>query len=408
LYVHIPFCERKCLYCDFYSVEGPDLIEDFLAVLAREIALRAPEQGGTAFQTIFFGGGTPSLLTPRQLEWILSRLRAAFQIATDAEITLEANPGTVHKESLRAFRSLGVNRLSIGIQSFRGGDLDVLGRVHNAADAFRCIDLSRTAGFDNLGVDLIYSIPGQTLEHWEENLRIAADLAPQHLAAYSLIVEEHTPLAHMVRTGTVRTHSTDDEARMYERTMEACAAHGYEHYEVSNYALPGFRCRHNAAYWSHQDYLGLGPSAHSFRTEAGGKVGERCWNVADLSRYRERLQGNSLPVAGRERIGTRGLVGERIFLGFRSSGLDLAGLAADLGYDLATRQRETLGWMSDAGLVGMRGNILRLTAKGYLLCDEICRRVLQDVQTCPGWSAVDDGDRRVKPLSKNNLTGEIP
>jgi len=408
LYIHIPFCERKCLYCDFYSVERPDLIEDFLAALAREIALRAPEQDGTAFRTVFFGGGTPSLLTPRQLEWILSRLRAAFQIVTNAEITLEANPGTVHEESLRAFRSLGVNRLSIGIQSFRAEDLDVLGRVHNAADGFRCIDLSRTAGFDNLGIDLIYSIPGQTLEHWEENLRTAADLAPQHLAAYSLIVEEHTPLAHMVHAGTVHTHSTDDDARMYERTMEAFAAHGYEHYEVSNYALPGFRCRHNAAYWGHRDYLGLGPSAHSFRTEAGGRVGERCWNVADLSRYRERLQGNSLPVAGRERIGIREMVSERIFLGLRSGGLDLAGLAADLGYDLATRQREMVRGMTEADLACAEGGILRLTSKGYLVCDEICGRVLEDVRACTDWLSVEDDDGRVKPLSKNNLTGEIP
>ncbi len=157
--------------------------------------------------------------------------------------------------------------MSIGIQSFRGDDLGFLGRIHNEAEALRCIDLSRTAGFDNLGIDLIYSIPGQTLDHWEENLHMAVDLAPQHIAAYSLIVEEHTPLARMVQTGEVHANPTDHEARMYERTMELFAAHGYDHYEVSNYALPGFRCRHNGAYWSHQDYLGLGPSAHSFRTE---------------------------------------------------------------------------------------------------------------------------------------------
>ncbi len=308
---------------------------------------------------------------------------------------MEANPGTVNEESLRAFRSLGVSRLSIGIQSFRGEDLGFLGRIHNQADAVRCIDLCRTAGFTNLGIDLIYSIPGQTLEHWEENLRIAVDLAPQHIAAYSLIVEEHTPLARMVRTGAVHTNPTDHEARLYERTMEVFAAHGYEQYEVSNYALPGFRCRHNGAYWSHQDYLGLGPSAHSFRTDAGGMVGERWRNVADLSLYEARLQGNTLPVAGREPIGIREMVSERIFLGLRSSGLDLASLAADLGYDLATRQREMLRWMTDADLACAESGILRLTAKGYLLCDEVCRRVLQQVRAGSDWPAAEDGDRRV-------------
>ena len=395
LYIHIPFCERKCLYCDFYSVDRPALVEDFLAALAQEIALRGHEYGSRTFQTVFFGGGTPSLLTARQLEGILSRLRNTFRIATNAEITLEANPRTVNEESLRAFRSLDVNRLSIGIQSFRGKDLGFLGRIHNQAEALRCIDLSRTAGFDNLGIDLIYSIPGQTLEHWEENLRIAVDLAPQHIAAYSLIVEEHTPLARMVQTGEVHTNPTDHEARMYERTMELFAAHGYEHYEVSNYALPGFRCRHNGAYWSHQDYLGLGPSAHSFRTDAGGTVGERWWNVADLSLYEARLQGNTLPVAGRDRIGIREMVSERIFLGLRSSGLDLAGLAADLGYDLATRQRQMVKWMAEADLACAQGGILRLTAKGCLLCDEICRRVLQQVRAGTDWPAAEDGDRRV-------------
>jgi oxygen-independent coproporphyrinogen-3 oxidase len=177
---------------------------------------------------------------------------------------------------------------------------------------------------------------------------------------------------------------------------------------VSNYALPGFRCRHNGAYWNHQDYLGLGPSAHSFRTGEGGTVGERWWNVADLSLYEARLQGNTLPVGGRERIGIREMVSERIFLGLRSSGLDLVGLAADLGYDLATRQREMLRGMTDADLACAEDGILRLTAKGYLVCDEICGRVLEDVRACTAWRSVEDRDGRVKPLSKNNLTGEIP
>jgi oxygen-independent coproporphyrinogen-3 oxidase len=179
LYIHIPFCERKCLYCDFYSVANAESVEDFLAALRSEIVLRADRFGSASYETIFFGGGTPSLLTPRQIGSVLACLHANFRITSSAEITLEANPGTVTQASLAAFRSLGVNRLSVGIQSFHDHELAFLGRIHDRAEAFRCVDWSRTAGFENIGLDLIYSIPGQTLNQWEENLRTAMDVAPR-------------------------------------------------------------------------------------------------------------------------------------------------------------------------------------------------------------------------------------
>jgi oxygen-independent coproporphyrinogen-3 oxidase len=374
LYVHIPFCERKCLYCDFYSVTDTERVEDFLAALTREIDLRR-DQGAAAFETVFFGGGTPSLLTPAQVERILSRLHAALRITPDAEVTLEANPGTVTGEELRAFRTFGINRLSIGIQSFHDHELRALGRIHDRAETLQCIELSRAAGFDNISVDLIYSIPGQTLAEWEDNLRTAVDLAPQHIAAYSLIIEEGTPLARMVRTGQVRPNPTDLEAEMYEGTMELLDAHGYEHYEVSNYALPGFRCRHNCNYWSHENYLAFGPSAHSFRKEGDGTSGRRWWNVTDLSNYMNRLKGGALPVESEEQVGATEMVSERIFLGLRTSGLDLARLRLDFGYDLEARQGDKLHWLLDEKMAVLEGGILRVTLKGYLLCDEICRRL---------------------------------
>lgn len=376
IYVHIPFCERKCLYCDFYSVESGGRVEDFLTALAREIALRADGGDRGPIQTVFFGGGTPSLLTPGQVGRILSSLRAAFRIAPDAEVTLEANPGTLTGETVRAYRSLGVNRLSIGIQSFHDSELRRLGRIHDRAAAFRSIELARATGFDNLSLDLIYSIPGQQLAEWEENLRIAVDLEPEHIAAYSLMVEDGTPLARLAEAGEIRLNSTDLEAAMYERAMEVLAAHGYEHYEVSNYALPGFRCRHNANYWAHEDYLGLGPSAHSFRKERGGTTGRRWWNVSDLSAYLGRLQADCLPIASGEVVGPREMLRERILLGLRSGGLDLPGLRADFGYDLEARQGDTLGWLLDEKLAIREKGLLRLTSKGYLLSDAICRRLL--------------------------------
>jgi oxygen-independent coproporphyrinogen-3 oxidase len=351
-------------------------VEDFLGALAQEIALQKYRSGEVVFGTVFFGGGTPSLQTPAQVERILSELHTAFRIAPDAEITLEANPGTVTGEKLRAFSSLGINRLSIGIQSFHDHDLKALGRIHDRAEAFRCVDLARAAGFDNISLDLIYSIPEQTLAEWEDNLRIAVDLAPQHIAAYSLIVEDGTPLAQMVGAGEVRMNSTDLEAEMYERAMERLGAHGYEHYEVSNYALPGFRCRHNGNYWSHIDYLGFGPSAHSFWKGSDGTSGRRWWNVADLSTYLDRLKGGILPVDSEEQVGLKEMLNERIFLGLRSSGVDLSELRRDLGYDLKTKQAGTVQRLLEGQMALLDGDALRLTPKGFLLCDEICGRLL--------------------------------
>jgi len=377
LYFHIPFCERKCLYCDFYSVTDAERVEDFLAALAQEIALRGDLGGRVTFETIFFGGGTPSLLMPGQVERILSHLHAAFRITPEAEVTLEANPGTVTGEKLRALRSLDINRLSIGIQSFSDHELKALGRIHDRAEAFRCVEHARAAGFDNISVDLIYSIPGQTLAGWEDDLRIATDLAPQHIAAYSLILEEGTPLARLVEAGTIRMNSADREAEMYERAMAWLATRGYEHYEVSNYALPGFRCRHNGNYWSHENYLGLGPSAHSFWKGSDGTSGQRWWNVANLTTYVDRLKNGVLPVESGEQVGTGEMLRERIFLGLRSSGVDLARLRSDLGYDPEALQGDTVQWLLDENMAVLDSGVLRLTSKGFLLCDEICSKLLQ-------------------------------
>lgn len=377
LYVHIPFCERKCLYCDFYSVAATERVEDFLAALRREISLRRDFRDWAVFETIFFGGGTPSLLTPGQVERILSHLHAAFRITPEAEVTLEANPGTVTGEKLRALRSLGINRLSIGIQSFHDHELKALGRIHDRAEALRCFDEGHAAGFDNISVDLIYSTPGQTLAGWEDDLRIATDLAPQHIAAYSLILEEGTPLARLVEAGTIRMNAADREAEMYERAMAWLGTRGYEHYEVSNYALPGFRCRHNGNYWSHENYLGFGPSAHSFWKERGGTSGRRWWNVADLSTYVDRLKNGVLPVESEEQVGPKEMLNERIFLGLRSGGVDRMRLQQDFGYNLALRQEDTVRWLLDEKMAVLESGILRLTSKGFLLCDEICSQLLQ-------------------------------
>jgi oxygen-independent coproporphyrinogen-3 oxidase len=368
-------------------VAGTEAVDDFLAALVREIALRSEACAAEIFDTVFFGGGTPSLLAPRQLETILGHVHRTFRIAPGAEVTLETNPGTVTREILVAFRALGINRLSVGVQSFHDRELAFLGRMHDGAEACRCLTDARNAGFENIAVDLIYAIPGQTLPAWEANLRIGTGLDLQHIAAYSLIVEADTPLARAVRAGAVHPTPTGLEAAMYECAMETLANRGYEHYEVSNYARPGFRCRHNGAYWSHDDYLGLGPSAHSFRKSADGRSGTRCWNASDLSVYCERLQRGVVPSAGEERLGPRDLLHERILLGLRSHGLDLARLGADLRDDGAVEPAMLIRELIREKLAVRESGLLRLTPQGFVVCDEICARLARGVRRTPASAA---------------------
>jgi oxygen-independent coproporphyrinogen-3 oxidase len=376
IYVHIPFCARKCLYCDFYSVEVSGQVDSFLEALDREVALVRDGFDMPCVATIFLGGGTPSLFLPHQVDHLLASLRAAFPTAPDAEITLEANPGTVTRDSLRAYRTAGVTRLSLGVQSFRDAELRRLGRIHSSAEARRAVEDARAAGFESLGLDLIYAIPGQTLGAWEENLATAIQLAPEHLSAYALTVERHTPLGRMVEAGTVRPAPTELEAAMLERTMDRLEGSGYAHYEVSNYARPGFRCRHNLNYWTHGPYLGLGPSAHSFRPEANGRRGRRWWNVADLSAYIETLQRGSLPVGGGESLDAAELLSERLLLSVRMGELDPERLRTECDFDLWRVREPQLRQMLSEGALIMDNGGLRLTRKGYLLCDEIAAILL--------------------------------
>jgi oxygen-independent coproporphyrinogen-3 oxidase len=376
LYIHVPFCEKKCLYCDFYSVESVTGLEDFLSALVREIAAYGDFGRKEPVETVFFGGGTPSLLSPSQLERILHAARSSFSIQPDAEITMEANPGTVDLGKLRGYRDLGVNRLSVGIQSFSEKELRFLSRIHDRGEALAAIEDARAAGFENLSCDLIYSLPGQTRMEWEATLDAALDLGPAHISAYSLIVEEQTPLARMVAAGQVVPSLPESEAELYEATMARLEGAGYEHYEVSSYARPGYRCRHNLAYWSHGNYLGFGPSAHSFWHSADWQEARRWWNIANVRTYGERLLWGKLPVASEERLGGDALVNERIFLGLRSDGLRLAAVEKDFRFVFHSRQKELIRGLVEEGLAVLEYGNLRLTSRGYLLCDEIGERLL--------------------------------
>ena len=374
LYLHIPFCEHKCIYCDFYSIapnEKPDsyntLVVRFLEGLRQEIELRSQDSHfKESFETIFFGGGTPSLLSPSIVGEILDLLSGKFSVNAGAEITLETNPGTVDLATLRDFRKAGVNRISMGIQSFYDDDLKFLTRIHSAAQAKECVRNAFEAGFDNVSFDLIFALPNQTRERWQSNLNQAMELNPTHISCYSLIVEPNTPLQRMVEAKQVTPLPVEEDAALYELTMEFLGAHGYTQYEVSNFAKQGFKSLHNSNYWNHKNYLGFGPSAHSFWN------GKRWWNVANIVNYLDRVEANAVPVAGEEILTQEQLMEEEIFLGLRSEGVDVAGFRRKFEKDLLADHRPTIDALVDNGLALLEDNRLRLTSKGYSLCDEIC------------------------------------
>jgi oxygen-independent coproporphyrinogen-3 oxidase len=372
LYIHIPFCEKKCVYCDFYSIEGSSMMGSFLKSLSREINLSAQfGQDRVTFETIYFGGGTPSLLSPSTVAGILDTLHRRFQIARAAEITLEVNPGTVDSEKLREFRQIGVNRLSVGIQSFHDHELKFLGRIHSAGEAKACVRSAQELGYNNVSLDLIFALPGQDLQDWEDNLSTAMSLSPQHVSAYSLIVEEGTPLARMVGRGEVHPTSEEAEAEMYLLAMEYLAAHGFEHYEVSNYARHGFHSRHNSLYWNHDSYLSFGPSAHSFWSGEPFVRPTRWWNVASIGRYCGMLAREERPIQGEESLTRKDLLTEEIFLGLRSGRIDNHRLKVEYGTSLLERYAQKLERFVEERLLMIDRGIVRLTPKGFLLCDGI-------------------------------------
>jgi len=376
LYVHVPFCERKCVYCDFFSVESLEPIEEYLSALEEEIRLSADAVRGMHASTVYLGGGTPSLLSPAQLDRVLAGLCEQVPFEPGAEITLEVNPGTVNLQSLRDMRRLGFNRLSIGIQSFDDAELRFLGRIHTADDARRCISDARAAGFDNISLDLIVSLPGQDDERCETSLREAVSLEPQHISAYTLIVEDHTPLSQWVKAGQVKPNDEHREADLYEKTMAILDRAGYEHYEVSNYARPGFRSKHNSSYWTHTPYLGLGPSAHSFLWKEGGTTARRWSNVRSIGRYCDRVRKRERPLEREETLDAGQLFDEAVFLGLRSDGLDPMLLTRRWRKDLTERQQAVVRDICGEGWAVVEDGRIRLTARGFLLCDEICARLM--------------------------------
>jgi oxygen-independent coproporphyrinogen-3 oxidase len=365
LYIHIPFCLSKCPYCDFYSVSSLSLLPAFLEVLFQEMELYRGKIGPC--DTVYIGGGTPSLLDPRQLEAILKGVRENFPLLPDTEITLETNPADLDRASLASIRALGINRLSIGCQSFDQACLAFLGRRHSADQAVNAIEAARSAGFANIGLDLIYGIPGQGMEAWMATVRRALSFAPAHLSCYQLTVEPETPLGISFRQGAF---SLPDEILQYDffiKTAEMLEDAGYVHYEVSNFARDmTLASRHNQKYWDHTPYLGLGPSAHSFAAN------RRWWNYRSVDRYIAALKSGNPPVEASEGLTMEQLQLEALYLGLRTKkGIHLKDYATRYCLDLLARKGNRLTPLQDEGLIAIDDGYLYPTRAGLAVADSL-------------------------------------
>jgi oxygen-independent coproporphyrinogen-3 oxidase len=394
IYLHIPFCRSHCSYCDFATgrYEG-DVAERYVRALCGEISKWNEIENPFAVDTIYFGGGTPSLLTSPQIERILKAVHDRFDVLESAEVTIEINPASVaaqqagmHRrdaepaevaqrnnetelpwQKLREFRGLGTNRASFGAQTFDDVELKQLGRTHTAADIPSTFQSLREAGFENINFDLIAGLPGQTLAGWKRNLDLALELRPDHLSLYLLDVHEGTPLADQIRSG-MRPRPDDDLAgEMYQCMIDQVSSAGYEHYEISNFCLPGFQSRHNTKYWNGAPYYGFGCSAHSY------DGARRRWaNERDFAKYVQLIEEEHTPIVERTDLNEEDARSESIFLGLRlMRGLDLADYRSRFGADLLDEYDVELARLSQAGLIEVDERLLKLTTRGALLSNEV-------------------------------------
>ncbi len=374
IYIHVPFCDVACRYCNFFFVvRRADLHEGYVGAVRRELARWAddPRVAGRPVESVYFGGGTPSSLSGTQVASILEDARRLYPIQADAEVTLEANPGSLHDAKLAEFRAAGVNRLSIGVQSFHDDERRMIWRTHTADEAERSVLAARREGFENLNVDLMFAIPRQTLPRWEATIARTCALGVEHVSTYCLTVEEGTPLSRHVAEGRVPRAGEEVERAMYLRAIELLEAAGYGQYEISNFARPGRQSRHNLACWRRGEYLGIGPGAHGFLDP------ERWSNVRDVPAYVRRMEAGEDVREMRESLTPEQARLEALWLGLRTTrGLDLGGFRARFGEDLRETRRAVLEEVSAVGQGRIEEERLVLTPEGRALADEITRRLI--------------------------------
>jgi len=356
IYIHIPFCKQACHYCNFHFATSLHYKNDLVAALLKEISLQKEYLEGESVETIYFGGGTPSLCTSQELKSIVETIKSVLNVINDAEITLEANPDDISDEMLAGWKEIGINRLSIGVQSFFEEDLKWMNRAHTAQQAIDTLQLAKKH-FDNITIDLIYGTPQLTNEKWEQNVKTAVSLNIPHLSCYALTVENRTPLDKMIRQNKSPDINPDKQSEQFLLLMQWLEEAGYEHYEISNFARPGWRSRHNSSYWQGKKYLGLGPSAHSFNGIS------RQWNISNNNIYIESIKKGIIPLE-KEILTETQKLNEYIMTSLRTVG----GLSLDItGKEMIDKSQKFIA----AGLMKLENNSLVLTREGKLLADGI-------------------------------------
>jgi oxygen-independent coproporphyrinogen-3 oxidase len=368
VYIHIPFCKSRCSYCDFATgLYQAEFAERYVQSLIVDLQTTRVEELSGNVDTVYFGGGTPSMLSPDQLERILASVHSRFQLDPGAEVTIEINPGSATKSKLKQFRALGINRASFGAQTFNDSELARLGRSHDSCDTQRTFEYLRDAGFDNISFDLIAGLPGQMMDQWRENVDRSLSLRPEHLSFYLLEIHSNTPLAQHIERGIQPKPDDDLAAEMYKWMLESSCDAGYEHYEISNLCLPGYESRHNKKYWMGEAYYGFGCSAHSFD---GRNL--RWSNVRDVSAYVEAIAKTEAPIVEETHLSIGDRRAEAVFLGMRlMRGVDTREYEKAFGVSLLAEHNEDLDRFFEAGLIEVDGDVLRLTRAGALMSNEV-------------------------------------
>ncbi len=391
LYIHVPFCKTKCPYCDFNTYQGIErLMDPYMGALTHEITQWGTLLEGPVVNSVFFGGGTPSYLSEGYIGRILESAGSSFHLGGDAEITIEANPGDLDLEACQRLVNAGVNRLSIGVQSLDNGLLSILGRRHDANQAMEALQIARSGGLSNINLDFMYGLPHQTMSQWKDTMQRMVSQRPNHISLYCLTLEEGTPLHHWVETGKLPQSDQDLAADMYHYAADLMEQEGYQHYEISNWCLPGFECRHNLCYWLNQPYLGVGPGAHSclgtFRfwdISAPGTYIKAAndWSATSsppVVELTEEVLNSVLPVDHQEFIDPETFCSETMFLGLRLlEGMNLAQVSAQVGIDLAQRYESEIQDLTELGLLEQVGPRLRLTKSTHLIANQVFTRFVE-------------------------------
>ncbi|MCX7737531.1 MAG: radical SAM family heme chaperone HemW [Candidatus Kapabacteria bacterium] len=390
VYFHIPFCVKKCFYCDFYSIEtepkdlslihteesyeiDESIANQFLSSLENEIKIRTNDSNKIEVDSIFLGGGTPSLLSPQHIKLLFQYINEYFQVSNSSEITIECNPGTITPEKLEVYKVVGINRLSIGVQSFIPEELKFLQRIHNSEDVFHSFKLAREFGFDNISIDLIFSIPGQKRENLIYSLSKAIELNPEHISAYSLIFEKGTPLYNEMKKGKIKPVDDNIDSELYEIVIDFLTDNGYEQYEVSNFAKNQKYCNHNLKYWHNQEYLAFGPSAHGFYKNIRYK------NKRSLKTYINLLKSNTLPIDFEEFQDDKTKLTDTIFLGLRSDGIDFNKLMKNFKLDLRNIIKDEITFYKENDFIYENNDKIILTKNGYKICDSIAVEIITKI-----------------------------